>query len=390
MISKPLVSIVSAGLSKFGRHEQYVCRELFTQATKEAFDRCPNLDPIQDIEALFVGHMGESYEHQGHTGPTLAGWTGMLPKPAIRIESACASSGSALRTGIMAILSGLHKVVIVGGVENMTHRTTAEVTEFLAMASDLPFEQFNGITFPGLYALMATAHMHKYGTTEEQLAKIAVKNHHNGSLNPKAHLQKEITVEKVLSSKPVAWPLKMYDCSLITDGASCLILTAPEIAKKFTDAPVQIIGSGQASDTIGLYERKTLTSLKAAKVASQEAYKMAGVTPNDVDVAEVHDCFTIAEILAYEDLDFCSPGQGGKLIDDGVTSLKGSLPVNTSGGLKAKGHPVGATGTAQAYEIYLQLTGQAKKRQINDAEIGLSHNIGGSGATASVHIYRRD
>jgi acetyl-CoA C-acetyltransferase len=388
--SKPLVSIVSAGLSKFGRYEQHICRELFAQATKEAFDRCPNLDPIKDIEALFVGHMGESYEHQGHTGPTLAGWTGLLPKPAIRIESACASSGSALRTGIMAILSGLHKVVIVGGVENMTHRTTAEVTEFLAMASDLPFEQFNGITFPGLYALMATAHMHKYGTTEEQLAKIAVKNHHNGSLNPKAHLQKEITIEKALSSKPVAWPLKMYDCSLITDGASCLILTAPELAKKFTDAPVQIIGSGQASDTIGLYERDSLTSLKSAKVASQEAYKMAGVTPKDVDVAEVHDCFTIAEILAYEDLGFCSPGHGGKLIDDGITTLEGNLPVNTSGGLKAKGHPVGATGTAQAYEIYLQLTGQAEKRQINDAEIGLSHNIGGSGATASVHIYRSD
>jgi acetyl-CoA C-acetyltransferase len=388
--SKPLVSIVSAGLSKFGRYEQHICRELFAQATKEAFDRCPNLDPIKDIEALFVGHMGESYEHQGHTGPTLAGWTGLLPKPAIRIESACASSGSALRTGIMAILSGLHKVVIVGGVENMTHRTTAEVTEFLAMASDLPFEQFNGITFPGLYALMATAHMHKYGTTEEQLAKIAVKNHHNGSLNPKAHLQKEITIEKALSSKPVAWPLKMYDCSLITDGASCLILTAPELAKKFTDAPVQIIGSGQASDTIGLYERDSLTSLKSAKVASQEAYKMAGVTPKDVDVAEVHDCFTIAEILAYEDLGFCSPGQGGKLIDECTTTLDGSIPINTSGGLKAKGHPVGATGTAQAYEIYLQLTEQAEKRQINDAEIGLSHNIGGSGATASVHIYRSD
>ncbi len=390
MSSKPLVSIVSAGLSKFGRHQEHVGRELFAHAAKEAFEGCPNLDPIKDVEALFVGHMGESYEHQGHTGPTLADWTGLLPKPAIRIESACASSGSALRTGIMAILSGLHKVVLVGGVEKMTHRTTAEVTEFLAMASDMPFEQLNGITFPGLYALMATAHMHKYGTTEEQLAKIAVKNHHNGSLNPKAHLQKEITIEKVLSSKLVAWPLKMYDCSLITDGASCLVLTAPEIAKKFTDTPVHIVGSGQASDTIGLYERETLTSLKAAKVASQEAYKMAGVSPTDVDVAEVHDCFTIAEILAYEDLGFCDVGTGGKMIDEGKTELGGKIPINTSGGLKAKGHPVGATGTAQAYEIFLQLTGEAKKRQVNGAEVGLSHNVGGSGATASVHVYRRD
>jgi acetyl-CoA C-acetyltransferase len=390
LASKPLVSIVSAGLSKFGRREGMLCRELFAEATQEAFNRCPNLNPIKEIEALFVGHMGESYEHQGHTGPTLADWTGLLPKPAIRIESACASSGSALRMGILAILSGLHNIVMVGGVEKMTHRTTAEVTEFLAMASDMPFEQWNGITFPGLYALMATVHMNKYGTTEEQMARVAVKNHHNGSLNPKAHMQKEITVEKAMGSMKVAEPLKLYDCSMITDGASCLILTRPDMAKKFTDTPVQIVGSGQASDTIGLYERETLTSLKAAKLAGQEAYKMAGVSPKDLDVAEVHDCFTIAEILAYEDLGFCDIGKGGKLVEEGVTELGGKLPVNPSGGLKSKGHPVGATGTAQAYEIYLQLTGQAEKRQVEGAEMGLSHNVGGSGATASVHIYRRD
>jgi acetyl-CoA C-acetyltransferase len=390
MASKPLVSIVSAGLSKFGRRDGLFGRELFADATKEAFNRCPNLDPVKDVEALFVGHMGESYEHQGHTGPTLANWTGLLPKPAIRVESACASSGSALRTGILAILSGLHKVVMVGGVEKMTHRTTAEVTEFLAMASDMPFEQWNGLTFPGLYALMATAHMHKYGTTEEQLARVAVKNHHNGTLNPKAHMQKEITIEKAMASMLVASPLRLYDCSLITDGASCIILTHPEIAKNFTDTPVHVIGSGQASDTIGLYERESLTSLKAAKVAGKEAYKMAGLTPKDVDVAEVHDCFTIAEIIAYEDLGFCGAGNGGKLVEEGHTEIRGKIPVNPSGGLKSKGHPVGATGTAQAYEIYLQLTGQAEKRQVADAEIGLSHNVGGSGATSSVHVYRRD
>ncbi len=390
MVNKPLVSIVSAGLSPFGRREGIYCRELFADAAKEAYTRAPNLNPTKDIEALFVGHMGESYEHQGHTGPTLAGWAGILPKPAIRIESACASSGAALRTAIFAIASGMHKVVMVGGAEKMTHRTTAEVTEYLAMASDMPFEQWNGITFPGLYALMATAHMHEYGTTEEQMAQVAVKNHHNGTLNPKAHMQKEITLEKVMSSKVVAWPLKLYDCSLITDGASCLILTSPDIAHKFTDTPVHIIGSGQASDAIGLYEREQITSLKAAKLAGQDAYRMAGLKPEDVDVAEVHDCFTIAEILAYEDLCFCDSGKGGKLIENGVTELGGKLPVNPSGGLKAKGHPVGATGTAQAYEIYLQLTAQAEKRQVDGAEIGLTHNVGGSGATACVHIYRRD
>lgn len=390
MVNKPLVSIVSAGLSKFGRLDGIYGRELFADAAKEAFDRCPNLNPIKDVEALFVGHMGESYEHQGHTGPTLADWTGLLPKPAVRLESACASSGAALRTGIQAILSGMHKVVMVGGVEKMTHRTTAEVTEFLMMASDMPFEQWNGITFPGLYALMATAHMHEYGTTEEQMAQVAVKNHHNGTLNPKAHMQKEITVEKVMGSKVIAWPLKLYDCSLITDGASCLILTHPDLAKKFTDSPVHVIGSGQASDAIGLYEREELTTLKAARLAGKEAYRMAGVEPKDMDVAEVHDCFTIAELIAYEDLGFCGSGKGGKLIEEGTTELGGKLPVNPSGGLKSKGHPVGATGTAQAYEIYLQLTGQAEERQVEGAEIGLSHNVGGSGATASVHIYRRN
>jgi len=277
----------------------------------------------------------------------------------------------------------------VGGVEKMTHRTTPEVTEYLAMASDFPFEQWHGITFPGLYALMATAHMHKYGTTEEQMAMVAVKNHHNGSLNPKAHMQKEITLEQALSSRVVAWPLKLFDCSLITDGASCLILTKPELAKKFTDIPVHIIGSGHACDTIGLYERKELTTLNAGKLAGQEAYRMAKIKPKDVDVAEVHDCFTIAEIIAYEDLEFCEPGKGGKLIEEGTTQIDGQVSVNTSGGLKSKGHPVGATGTAQAYEMYLQLTDQAEKRQVKNAEIGLSHNVGGSGATATVHIYRK-
>jgi acetyl-CoA C-acetyltransferase len=235
---------------------------------------------------------------------------------------------------------------------------------------------------------MARAHMHRYGTTEAQMAEVAVKNHYHGTLNPKAHMQKEITLEKVLTSRPVATPLKLYDCSLITDGASCAILTKPELASRFTDQPVHIIGTGQASDTIGLYERKSLTSLEAAKLAAKTAYQMAATTPDKVDLAEVHDCFTIAEIIAYEDLNFCKTGEGGKLAETGETRLNGRLPVNTSGGLKAKGHPVGATGTAQAYEIYLQLTGQADQRQVKNAKVGLTHNVGGSGATATVHIYR--
>ena len=389
MASKPLATIVSAGLSKFGRREGLYGRELFAEAAKEAYDRCPNLDPKKDIKALFVGHMGESYEHQGHTGPTLADWAGLLPVQATRVENACASSGVALRWATFAISSGLYDIVMVGGVEKMTHRTTPEVTEFLAMAADYPFEQWHGITFPGLYALMATAHMHKYGTTEEQMAMVAVKNHHNGALNPKAHMQREVTLEKAMSSRIIAWPLKLFDCSLITDGASCLVLAKSELAKKLTDTPVHIVGTGQASDAIGLYERESITTLKAAKLAGQEAYDMAKVKPQDIDVAETHDCFTIAEIIAYEDLDFCNPGDGGLLIEEGTTEIAGKIPVNTSGGLKSKGHPVGATGVGQAYEIYLQLTGRAEKRQVEGAETGLSHNVGGSGATATVHIYRR-
>jgi len=387
---KPLVSIISVGLSKFGKHEGLYAREIFTQAIKEAFDKCPKLDPKRDIKAMFIGHMGESYEHQGHSGSTMADWAGLAGIPATRIEAACASSGTALRSGIYAVLSGLADVVLVGGVEKMTHRSTAEVTEYLAMASDYPFEQWNGITFPGLFGLMATAHMNKYGTTQTQMALVAVKNHYHGSLNPKAHMQKEISVKDVLASRVIAWPIKMYDCSLITDGASCAIITKPEVAKKFTDLPVHIIGSGQGSDTIGLYERKSLTSILSAKLAAKTAYEMAEIGPEELNVAEVHDCFTNAELMAYEDLDFCRPGESGKLIESGETKLGGRLPVNTSGGLKAKGHPVGATGTAQTYEIYLQLTGQADKRQVKNAKVGLTHNIGGSGATASVQIYRSE
>jgi acetyl-CoA C-acetyltransferase len=387
---KPLVSIISAGMSKFGKREGLLTREIFSEAASEAFNRCPKLEPKSNIKAMFIGHMGEAYEHQGHTGSAMADWVGLVGIPATRTEAACASSGAALRAGIYAVMSGLADVVLVGGVEKMTHRTTAEVTEYLAMASDYPFEQFHGITFPGLFALMATAHMHAYGTTQEQIGMVAVKNHYHGSLNPKAHMQKEITLQAVMASRYVAWPLKLYDCSLITDGASCIILTKPELATKYTDMPVHIVGSGQASDTIGLYERQSLTSLNATKLAAKTAYEMAQVSPEQLSLAEVHDCFTFAELMAYEDLGFCDPGQSGKLIESGETRLGERIPVNTSGGLKAKGHPVGATGTAQAYEIYLQLTGQADKRQVKDAKIGLTHNVGGSGATAAVHIYRRD
>ena len=388
-MTKPLATIVSAGVSKFGARSGMYARELFVEAAQEAFERCPNLSPKKHIDGLFVGQMSESYEHQAHVAPMIADWVGLLPVPAFRTEAACASSGIAMRCAIFAIKSGMHDIVLVGGVEKMTNRPSSAATEYLGMASDFPFEQWHGVTFPGIFAMMATAHMAKYGTTEEQLAKVAVKNHENGVLNPKAHLQRKITVGDVLASRPVAWPLKLYDCSLISDGASCLVLTNPKLAKKFTDTPVHIVGSGHAQDTLGLFERDDITSMNATKLAAKDAYEMGKINAKDIDVAEVHDCFTIAEIMAYEALGFCKQGAGGKLIDDGVTNLGGKIPVNTSGGLKAKGHPVGATGTAQASEIYLQLTGQAGKRQVEGAEIGLTQNIGGSASTAVVQLYRR-
>jgi acetyl-CoA C-acetyltransferase len=385
----PIASIVSAGISRFGVREGLYTRELFAEAAKEAFDHCPNLDPRRDVQALFVGMMSESYEHQAHVAPLLCHWIGLLPIPAFRTEGACASSSVAMRTALFSIASGMYDVVVVGGVEKMTHVSTTGVTEILAMASDFPFEQWHGISFPGIFAMMAVDHMHKYSTTEEQLAKVAVKNHEHGLLNPKAHFQKRITVDEVLASRPVAWPLKLYDCCPRSDGASCLVLTSPKIARKFTDTPVNIIGSAQAQDTLSLFQRPNFSSMRVTKLAAQQAYDMAKVGPGDIDVAELHDCFTIAEIIAYEDLGFCELGKGGTLVEEGVTSLGGKIPVNTSGGLKAKGHPVGATGTAQACEIYLQLTNQAGRRQVPGAEIGLTENVGGSASTGVVHIYER-
>jgi len=386
---KPIASIVSAGISKFGVREGLYTRELFAEAAKESFDLCPNLNPRRDVQALFVGMMSDSYEHQAHVAPLFLDWIGLTPNPAFRTEGACASSSVALRAALFAIASKAYDVVIVGGVEKMTHVSTTGVTEILAMASDFPFEQWHGISFPGIFGMMAVDHMHRYGTTEEQMAKVAVKNHEHGYLNPKAHFQKQITIDDVLTSKPVAWPLKLYDCCPRSDGASCLILTSPEVARRFTDTPVNIIGSGHAQDTLSLFDRENFSSMKVTRLASTQAYRQAGVEPRDIDVAELHDCFTIAEIIAYEDLGFCEKGKGGNLIDEGATRLGGRIPTNTSGGLKAKGHPVGATGTAQACEIYLQLTNQAGRRQVSGAEIGLTENVGGSASTGIVHVYSR-
>jgi acetyl-CoA C-acetyltransferase len=272
----------------------------------------------------------------------------------------------------------------------MTDVGVETTTDALAAAADREWEGIMGATFPGLYAMIARLHMHKYGTKQEQLAAVAVKNHHNGTMNPKAQFQNEISIETVLNSVMVADPLRVFDCSPITDGASAVVLAPAEIARKFTDTPIYVKASAQASGTISLHDRPDITTLDATVAAANRAYKMAKTTPKDIDFAEVHDCFTIAEICAIEDLGFVKKGEGGEATESGMTALGGKIPINPSGGLKACGHPVGATGVKQAVEITLQLRGEAGKRQIDGAEIGLTHNVGGSGGTAVVHIFGRD
>jgi len=388
-MTKPLASIISAGCSKFGKRKGVMARELLVEAFEEAISRTNDPNIREKIKVGIFGNFSEYFEHQAHVAPIFSDWLGFHNLPSIRVENACASGASALRMGIMAINSGFYDVVLVAGVEKMNNRTTPEVTEALMSASDIAVEQWSGLTFVGVFALMATAHMHKYGTKEEHLALVAVKNHKNAYYNPKAHMQKIITLEEALKSRIIAWPLKLYDCSLVTDGAACLILTKPEIANKFTDVPIDIIGSGHANDHSAITEREDITSIPGIRIAAREALEQANLKINDIDVFELHDCFTIAEIIAYEELGFTEKGKGGKLVEEGQTDLNGSFPSNPSGGLKAKGHPVGATGIAQIYELYLQLRGEAGQRQVKGAKRGLAQNMGGSGLTHFVTILER-
>ena len=382
------VAVVGVGLSKFGEIWNRSFRELIAEAGVMALNDC-NLHG-NEIEALFIGTMASGLlVGQEHIGALIADHMGLNPIPATRVEAACASGSLAFRQAYMAVASGLHDVVVAGGVEKMTDVNVNDASLALGAAGDADWELFNGATFPGLYALMARRYMHEFGATEEQFAAVAVKNHKNAVHNPYAQFQKEITLETVMKSKMVASPLKVFDCSPITDGAAVAVLMPIDKAKKFVDCPVEVIGSGQASDTIALHSRKSLTEITATRVAAKKAYEMAKLKPRDISLAEVHDCFTIAEILAIEDLGFFGRGRGAKATADGKTALNSKISINTSGGLKGKGHPVGATGVAQVVEATLQLQGKAGKRQVDEPKYALTHNVGGSGATALVHIFKK-
>jgi acetyl-CoA C-acetyltransferase len=378
------VAIIGVGMNKWGEMWEKSLRDIFVESALLAIEDAG----VDHIDSMYVGCMTSGlFVGQEHLASLLADYLGAGPIASARVESACASGGLAVRTGFIDVASGMSDIVLVGGVEKMTDVGGDGATYALSTAADQEYEVYHGITFPGLYALMARSHMQKYGTTREQLAQVAVKNHENGSKNPLAQYPQKITVEEVLNSIMVADPLTILDCSPITDGAACLILCPAEMAKKISKKPpVKIIASGNATDTIALHSRSDFTTLNATVKAAERAYKMANVKPEDIDLAEVHDCFTIAEIIITEDLGFFKKGEGGKAVESGITALGGKKPINTSGGLKSKGHPVGATGVAQVVEVVHQLRGEAGQRQVKDAKIGLTQNMGGSGGSAVVHI----
>jgi acetyl-CoA C-acetyltransferase len=378
------VAIIGIGMTDFGEMWNDSLRDLFVKAALEAIADAG----VDHVDSLVAGCMAPGlFTGQEHLGSLLADYLGQGPIAGTRVESACASGGLALRVGCMEVASGMSDVVLVGGVEKMTDVSGAQATYALATASDQDMEAFHGVTFPGLYAMIATAHMHKYGTKREDLAQVAVKNHDNGLLNPHAQYRMKITVDQVLNSVKVADPLNILDCSPITDGAAAVVICPLEMAKKLKKKPlVKVAASAHATDTIALHQREDITWLGSTAVAAEKAYKMAGVKPSDVDFAEVHDCFTISEICVLEALGVVKKGQGGKATREGLTARGGKFPVNTSGGLKSKGHPVGATGIAQVHEIVTQLRGEAGARQLAKARRGLAQNMGGSGGSAVVHI----
>ena len=384
------VCVLGAGVTKFGELWEESLRSLIGQAGLAAVKDARIAG--DDIDALYVGSMSAGrFIGQEHVGPLVVDEAGLADRniPATRVEAADASGAAALREGILAILSGEHDVVVVGGVEKMTDVIDQEQTNTLATALDQEWEAFYGATYPGVHALMAQAHASRYGTTREMLAAVSAKNHEAGALNKKAAYPFAITRDQVLKSPMVADPLRMLDCAANVDGAAAVVLCSEEKARAFHDKPVRILATAQASDRFALHDRADITSMAATRAAAAQAYRKAGLAPRDVDVAEVHDAFTIGEVMAIEDLGFFEPGAGGKAALNGITSLKGAKPVNTSGGLKARGHPPGATGLAQVAEIVAQLRGEAGPRQVADARIGLAHNVGGSGATAVVHLFGR-
>jgi len=379
------VAVIGIGKTPFGAFADRDLRSLAVEAGQKCLKN-GRASPSQ-VDAFFLGNFaGPSFVGQNHLAPYISTALGIQGVPATRVEAACASSGSAFFHAYTGVASGAFDIVLVAGVEKMTSQPTPKVTEILASAGDCAGEIKAGSTFASLFAMIARRHMHQFGTRREHLAAVAVKNHANGALNPDAHMRKAITMEQAMNGKPIADPLNLYDCSLISDGAAAVLLAPVERAGEFTDKPVRVMGIAQASDFVALDQKPDITTFPAVRRASEKAYRMAGVGPADIQFAELHDCFTIAEIIALEDLGFVARGEGGPYTAEGHTARTGKRPINTSGGLKSKGHPVGATGAAQICDLVLQMRCEAGERQIPRHSLGLAQNLGGTGATCVVTI----
>jgi acetyl-CoA C-acetyltransferase len=381
------VGVVGIGHGKFGRRSDATVQELAFEAFKLAMEDA-GIDR-KTLEAVVIGAVPE-YHMQRSIGGVVMEYLDLNPLPAWLTECACASSSAAMRTAWMGIKAGMYDVALVMGCQKMTELDTPTILALMGRVGEVQWESVYGTTFPGYYAMFANRHMKEFGTTRDQMLSVSIKNHHYGAKNKKAMFQKEITMEKAKASAEVAAPFCIYDCCANADGAAALILASEEKAKKLSDTPVWIDGVGCATTSMSVLRRPNLFGLPSAKLAGEQAYKMAKVTPKDIKIADVHDCFSIAEIMAYEDLGFCKKGEGGKFIEDKQSYIGGKHPVNVDGGLKAKGHPIGATGASQMTEIVKQLRGEAGNRQISNADIGLNHNVGGIGQYTFVNVFRRD
>ncbi|MBE0566051.1 MAG: thiolase domain-containing protein [Krumholzibacteria bacterium] len=377
------VAVIGMGITKFGELWRSPLRDLHAEAVADCLADA-GIERRQ-VQSAWIGCMSSGlFNGQEHLASILTDYAGLAGIAATRVESACASGGAAFRAAWLEVASGASDYVLATGVEKMNDG--ADATYCLSTAADQEYEVYHGVTFPGLYAMIAKAHMHKWGTTREQLADVAVKNHRHGALNPKAQFPQEITRATVLGAVMVASPLGLFDCSPVSDGAAAVLLAPVEVARALGKPVVRILGSGHATDTIALHDRADVSRIPVVQAAARRAFAMAGVGPRDIDLVEVHDCFTIAELVCLEELGFFEPGKAAAATSAGETALGGRIPVNTSGGLKSKGHPVGATGIAQIAELYEQLTGKAGKRQVKDARRGLAQNMGGSGGSCTVHI----
>jgi acetyl-CoA C-acetyltransferase len=380
------VCVLGAGSTKYGKLDESII-EISLNASKDAIDSA-GITP-RDIQAGYISNVFGVADKQVHMAPVIMSNLGIPHVPGLTIESACGSGSIMFREAYANIAAGFYDCVLALGVEKITHTGTTQSTTLFSYCSDFFYEGGNGASFPGLFASIARAYMARYKTSEEDLARVAVKNHENGLLNPKAHVRKRITVEDVLKSPAVALPLKLYDCCPFSDGASAVILCNEEFAKKSGKPYMKIIGSGRGASPASVQARKDITTIPSTVDAAKQAYKMANVTPKDIDFAEVHDCFTIAEMIDIEDLGFFPKGTAAHAIREGVTSRNGEIPINPSGGLKSKGHPIGATGIGQVVEVFEQFTGKAGEREIKDSEYALTQNFGATGASCAVHIFEK-